>query len=230
MEDTTSSLKRQSESPPINSSSSSSGGSEQTIPQVVGKLSVQQGHEREQPLQPVVESPEALDSVGHPAPGRHARSSSRPTSATGQVPSIVMLTSVDHSDASKCRQLGVQVHISKPIKRAVLVRALHLVLGLLDPRTASQGKAANDKVQGPGKGLHILVAEDNIVNQRVAVTLLQKWGHTTVLACNGAEAVEKSAKENFDLILMDVCTSLNYLYSDPLSAKSAYIFVTISCL
>ncbi|KAH9546116.1 hypothetical protein CY35_12G078900 [Sphagnum magellanicum] len=204
MEDTTSSLKRQSESPPINSSSSSSGGSEQTIPQVVGKLSVQQGHEREQPLQPVVESPEALDSIGHPAPGRHARSSSRPTSATGQVPSIVMLTSVDHSDASKCRQLGVQVHISKPIKRAVLVRALHLVLGLLDPRAASQGKAANDKVQGPGKGLHILVAEDNIVNQRVAVTLLQKWGHTTVLACNGAEAVEKSAKENFDLILMDV--------------------------
>jgi two-component system sensor histidine kinase/response regulator len=68
----------------------------------------------------------------------------------------------------------------------------------------NQGKAANDKVQGPGKGLHILVAEDNIVNQRVAVTLLQKWGHTTVLACNGAEAVEKSAKENFDLILMDV--------------------------
>jgi PleD family two-component response regulator len=94
----------------------------------------------------------------------------------------------------------------------------------------NQGKAANDKVQGPGKGLHILVAEDNIVNQRVAVTLLQKWGHTTVLACNGAEAVEKSAKENFDLILMDVCTSLNYLISDPLSAKSAYIFVTISCL
>jgi hypothetical protein len=103
MEDTTSSSKRQSESPPINSSSSSSssGGSERTISQVVGKLSVQQGHEREQTLQPVVECPETLDSVGHPAPGRHARSSSRPTSATGQVPSIVMLTSVDHSDAAK---------------------------------------------------------------------------------------------------------------------------------
>ncbi len=100
MEDTTSSLKRQSESPPINSSSPS-GGSEQTISQVAGKLSVQQGRERERPLQPVVECPETLDSVGHPAPGRHARSFSRPTSATGQVPSIVMLTSVDHSDASK---------------------------------------------------------------------------------------------------------------------------------
>jgi len=42
------------------------------------------------------------------------------------------------------------------------------------------------------------------VNQRVAVTLLQKWGHTTVLARNGLEAVEKSTEEDFDLILMDV--------------------------
>jgi hypothetical protein len=74
-----------------------------------------------------------------------------------------------------------------------------------------QGKAVNENAQGPGKGLHILVAEDNIVNQRVAVTLLQKWGHSTVLACNGAEAVEKSAEENFDLILMDVCTSSSIL-------------------
>ena len=54
------------------------------------------------------------------------------------------------------------------------------------------------------RALHILVAEDNIVNQRVAVTLLQKWGHTTVLASNGLEAVEKSTVEDFDLILMDV--------------------------
>lgn len=49
------------------------------------------------------------------------------------------------------------------------------------------------------------------MNQRVAVTLLQKWGHTTVLACNGLEAVEKSTEEDFDLILMDVSTSINCL-------------------
>ncbi|KAG0611779.1 hypothetical protein M758_7G164000 [Ceratodon purpureus] len=147
---------------------------------------------------------------------------SRPASANGHVPSIVMLTSVDHSDATKCRQLGVQIHISKPVKRVVLVRALHLALGLSDnkPRPQGQpngslsltdlarkngekGKAAAETTQ-PSRGLHILVAEDNIVNQRVAVTLLQKWGHTTVLACNGLEAVEKSAEEDFDLILMDV--------------------------
>lgn len=60
--------------------------------------------------------------------------------------------------------------------------------------------------KSPSKSLHILVAEDNIINQRVAVILLEKGGHTAVLVGNGAEAVEKASKEEFDLILMDVCT------------------------
>jgi signal transduction histidine kinase/DNA-binding response OmpR family regulator len=135
---------------------------------------------------------------------RLARPPSRPASASGQVPSIIMLTSVDHSDATRCRQLGVQVHISKPVKRVVLVRALHLALGVADSRPVTEEGTTTAEISRPSKGLHILVAEDNIVNQRVAVTLLQKWGHTTVLACNGLEAVEKSTEEDFDLILMDV--------------------------
>lgn len=135
---------------------------------------------------------------------RLARPPSRPASASGQVPSIVMLTSVDHSDATRCRQMGVQVHISKPVKRVVLVRALHLALGIADSRPVKEEGTTTAEISRPSKGLHILVAEDNIVNQRVAVTLLQKWGHTTVLACNGLEAVEKSTEEDFDLILMDV--------------------------
>ena len=57
----------------------------------------------------------------------------------------------------------------------------------------------------------ILIVEDNPVNQRVAVKLLQKWGHTTVVTGNGAEAVEQAAKEAFDLILMDVGFFKTYL-------------------
>jgi hypothetical protein len=138
---------------------------------------------------------------------------------------LVFSCVLQHNDIARTSVInrsGISILDPFPFLHALLTRISFL------PMCKNQGKAANDKVQGPGKGLHILVAEDNIVNQRVAVTLLQKWGHTTVLACNGAEAVEKSAKENFDLILMDVCTSLNYLYSE--SAKSAYIFVKISCL
>ena len=52
--------------------------------------------------------------------------------------------------------------------------------------------------------LNILLAEDNLVNQKLAMTLLGKWGHRVRLANNGREAVEFSASEPFDLILMDV--------------------------
>lgn len=119
------------------------------------------------------------------------------------VSSVIMLTSVNHTDATRCKELGVSFHTSKPIKRSLLVRVLQSALGTQDKASVVEGKVSKGN-ESPGKSLHILVAEDNIVNQRVAVMLLQKWGHTFVLARNGAEAVEQSSKEAFDLILMDV--------------------------
>ena len=126
----------------------------------------------------------------------------------------------------RCLELGVIYHVSKPIKRALLVQVLQSVLGSQDKSAALevdinalflyamlcqflissfnyQEKAPKESESLP-KCLHILVAEDNAVNQRVMVILLKKWGHTAVLANNGEEAVEQAAKEDFDLILMDV--------------------------
>ncbi len=54
------------------------------------------------------------------------------------------------------------------------------------------------------KYLHILVAEDNAVNQTLAVRILEKCGHIVEIANNGAEAIEKLNRHNFDIILMDV--------------------------
>ena len=54
------------------------------------------------------------------------------------------------------------------------------------------------------RSLKVLVVEDNSVNQRVAQRLIQKMGHTVVLAANGREAVEAVQRGNFDIILMDV--------------------------
>ena len=56
----------------------------------------------------------------------------------------------------------------------------------------------------PGKFLHILLAEDNPVNQRLAVRLIEKVGHTVVAVNNGREAVEQVDREHFDLVLMDI--------------------------
>lgn len=54
------------------------------------------------------------------------------------------------------------------------------------------------------KSLHILIAEDNPVNQKLAVRVLQKQGHSSVVANNGREAIETWEKQPFDAILMDV--------------------------
>lgn len=130
--------------------------------------------------------------------GRHS------THNSDYVPSsIIMLTSVNHTDATRCKELGINNHVSKPIKRSLLVRVLQSALGTQDKPSILEGKASKGS-ESPAKSLNILVAEDNVVNQRVAVILLQKWGHTAVLARNGAEAVEQATKEAFDLILMDV--------------------------
>jgi two-component system, sensor histidine kinase and response regulator len=52
--------------------------------------------------------------------------------------------------------------------------------------------------------LRILLAEDNLVNQRLATRLLEKQGHTVVLAQNGQEAVKAATTSSFDLVLMDI--------------------------
>jgi CheY-like chemotaxis protein len=56
----------------------------------------------------------------------------------------------------------------------------------------------------PGRGLHILLAEDSLINQRVAVGLLGRWGHRVDVAGDGAEALRALAAQDYDLVLMDV--------------------------
>ncbi|MCO5558370.1 hypothetical protein L7F22_011951 [Adiantum nelumboides] len=116
--------------------------------------------------------------------------------------SVIMLTSVNHTDMDRCKELGVMNHVSKPTRRALLARVLHKALGAqVDyPRREEASKFSESSM----RSLHVLVAEDNVVNQQVAIRFLKKWGHTAVLAGNGVEAVEKATKEQFDVIFMDV--------------------------
>ncbi|KAH7431197.1 hypothetical protein KP509_08G035900 [Ceratopteris richardii] len=115
---------------------------------------------------------------------------------------IIMLTSVNLIDVTRCKEIGIRFHTSKPVRRSLLVRVLKSALHAQD-EVPDEGQASQIS-ESLGRSLHILVVEDNVVNQKVAVKLLKKWGHTFVLACNGAEAIDKSTQEAFDLILMDV--------------------------
>ena len=116
---------------------------------------------------------------------------------------VMMLTSCDQvASAARCRQLGVETYLIKPISSSDLLGSIRLALGV-------QTRASTVAPVAPGIGasslsLKILLAEDNLVNQRVAMTMLGKMGHGITLATNGLEALEQWRKSDFDLILMDV--------------------------
>ena len=56
----------------------------------------------------------------------------------------------------------------------------------------------------PSRPLRVLLAEDSLLNQKLAIGLLTKWGHTVTVANNGLEAVSAVAQQTFDLVLMDI--------------------------
>jgi PAS domain S-box-containing protein len=115
---------------------------------------------------------------------------------------IMMLTSGGHPrDAARCRELGIASYLTKPIKQSELLNAIITALhGAEAPLSAPQPSFLTKSPYS----LHILLVEDNPVNQRLAVRLLEKRGHAVVVANNGKEALAMLAKESFALVLMDV--------------------------
>jgi two-component system, sensor histidine kinase and response regulator len=120
---------------------------------------------------------------------------------------IMMLSSAGQSaDAARCRELGISLYLTKPIKQSDLLDA---ILTLLVNRPMnSTAPADTNRYSQPARAfnrrLRILVAEDNVVNQRLATRLLEKHGHTAVVANDGREALAALEREYFDLVLMDV--------------------------
>lgn len=103
------------------------------------------------------------------------------------------------------RELAISTFLTKPIIPDELRRAALLALGrtgLPTDRLPAADVGQDAYVQG--QRLSILLAEDNIVNQKLVVRLLEKHGHRVTVANNGREAVELATRENFDAILMDI--------------------------
>jgi two-component system sensor histidine kinase/response regulator len=118
-------------------------------------------------------------------------------------PTVMMLTSSgEPMGSARCRELGIAAYLVKPVRQAALRDAVLRVLGRradagVVPRQSSAAVSA-------GLSLNILLAEDNVVNQRVAMGLLEKAGHHITLAENGKQAVAAFASAPFDLVLMDM--------------------------
>jgi two-component system, sensor histidine kinase and response regulator len=120
---------------------------------------------------------------------------------------IMMLTSAGHrGDAARCHDLGVAAYLLKPIRQSELREAIGRVLGAREQEGAIPliTRFSLHDARDPSASLHVLLAEDNAVNQRLAVRLLEKRGHRVTVAGNGREALDALQKESFDLVFMDV--------------------------
>jgi len=117
---------------------------------------------------------------------------------------LIMLSSAGQTEnASRCEELGIARYLIKPVKqsdlRDAILRALRSEGILSAPIRQLQMSVAEST-----RSLRILLAEDGVINQRVACGLLEKRGHTVIVANNGREAVEAVEREAFDLVLMDL--------------------------
>ena len=117
--------------------------------------------------------------------------------------SIIMLTSgilLDTKDA--LRDLRITMQLSKPVRQSELQTAIIEALGLAD----SERRDGDHRPPSPTvfHSLRILLAEDSVVNQKLAVGLLSKWGHHVTVVSNGEEAVVASETGDHDVVLMDL--------------------------
>lgn len=120
---------------------------------------------------------------------------------------VIMLTSgMKQDDAQRCAELRIVEKLIKPVKQAEVFEAIVAALGTPDGSASNVATSApvNEPDEDKSKSLHLLLAEDNIVNQKLAVGALEAQGHKVTVANHGLEALEFWRKETFDAILMDV--------------------------
>ncbi len=117
---------------------------------------------------------------------------------------LMMLTSAGlPGDAARCRDLGISAYLGKPVCQAELLQAIRRMLNNEHREVSAPliTRHALHEIRGRSR---ILLAEDNPVNQTVAIRLLEKRGFSVSVASDGRAALSAFEKQSFDLILMDV--------------------------
>jgi CheY-like chemotaxis protein len=117
---------------------------------------------------------------------------------------IILLTSLGRRELG-ADELHFSSYLTKPLKPSALYDALAGIFArsLLTPKP-EPAKAAMDREMGMNHPLRILLAEDNQVNQKLALRILEQMGYRADIASNGLEAVESVERQTYDVILMDV--------------------------
>jgi len=121
---------------------------------------------------------------------------------------LLLLTSTGRQgEGVRCRDLGIAGYLMKPISQAELLEGILAVLGQPADGSDRRGVVTRHSLRERLRRLHILLVEDNKVNQLVAARLLEKRGHSVIIAENGRDALETLNQQGaggFDLVLMDL--------------------------
>ncbi len=124
-------------------------------------------------------------------------------SALARIPVVMLSSSTLPRDLALARQAGIRAYLMKPVTRSELLEAIMSVLG-----SAAGGRtradSAPERLGTPGRRLRVLLAEDNVVNQRVARGLLERRGHSVAVVDTGRAALAALEAQTFDLVLMDI--------------------------
>ena len=119
--------------------------------------------------------------------------------------SVIMLTSgARPNDAANLQSLGITLHLLKPAKQSEVYDAVVSSLNLTGAANEPDPVVKSGSTSPSLSELRILLAEDNLVNQKLAMGILAKLGHRVTVANNGKEALEKIDESVFDIVLMDV--------------------------
>ena len=123
--------------------------------------------------------------------------------ALAEVPLVMLSSAGPHADIGTAAAAGFAAFLTKPVTAELLSRCITRVLAKsASAATAAQAVGAEEK-PASGRGLRLLLAEDNPANQRVAVMLLAKLGYAVEVAANGQIALARLGAQEFDAVLMD---------------------------
>src|ERR1017187_2406183 len=118
---------------------------------------------------------------------------------------LILLSSTGRTQvAARCREIGVSGYLTKPVKQSELLETITAAMGARNKDGEEPVAPATPSTPAPTRKLRVLLAEDNAVNQRLVVKLMEKKGHTLVVTNNGKEALAAWERERFDVVLMDV--------------------------
>lgn len=140
-------------------------------------------------------------------------------------PLIILSSAISPELQKQVKELGISTFfLMKPVRHSLLLEALYAVFGSNLTHEKKQAKESRDL------SLKLLLVEDNVVNQKVALLLLRKLGIEGDLASNGLEAIEAVSRQTYDVVLMDLqmpemggITATRTIRQNPACTETPYI-------